>query len=275
MEYYAITNAFSHTHGSCLSFPPKNKWIYETPEVIDEEHPTVFIDDYVIFGCSALYHGKSKFGWLCESSAIIPNVKNFLQTNLYLFEKNYVKIFTNDVSLLKISNVFEYCPAGSNMPWITSWEITQKDKLISLIASDKKITKGHLLRHKLADLYRNNIDLFGREYKPIDTKDEALKPYMFSFCIENDNYDFYYTEKLTDAIACGTIPIYWGSKKIKDVFNPDGFIFFDEMFDITKINKNLYDLKFKAVIENFEILKNLEPSDNTIQKKIKEIIDEK
>ena len=35
---------------------------------------------------------------------------------------------------------------------------------------------------------------------------------MFSVCIENDVYDTYFTEKILDCFATGTIPIYKGTK---------------------------------------------------------------
>lgn len=275
IKFYAITNAFSHTHGSCLSFAPKINWIYEMPTEIDQQNPTVFVDHLVISGIDVGYKGKSKFGWLCESSAIIPEIVQFVKIHHEMLKKHYVKIFTNDSSLLLLSDLFEYCPAGSNMPWISNWEVSKKDKLISLIASNKRITNGHILRHEIAQKYKNKIDLYGTEYKTLETKDDGLKPYMFSFCIENDQYDLYYTEKLTDAIACGTVPIYWGSKKIKNIFNPDGFVFLDNNFDITKVTIELYQKKEKAINENFEILKCLKPSDDILQEKIKEIIDAK
>jgi len=275
LNFHAITSAFSHTHGSCLTFAPQNNWTYEMPSQIDEQNPTVFVDHLVVMGIDAAYKGKSKFGWLCESSAIIPEIIQFVKTHHEMLKNHYVKIFTNDRSLLCLSDFFEYCPAGSNMPWIANWEVAKKDKLISLIASNKRITKGHLLRHEIAQKYKNQIDLFGTEYKTLETKDDGLKPYMFSFCIENEKYDLYYTEKLTDAISCGTIPIYWGSEKISTIFNPDGFVFLDDSFDISNINEELYKQKQHAVIENFNTLKQMKPSDDLVQEKIKEYINAK
>lgn len=275
IKFHAITNAFSHTHGSCLTFPPQNTWIYEMPSEINQNNPTVFVDHLIIMGMDVTYKHKSKFGWLCESSGIIPEIIEFIKIHHKNLKNHYVKIFTNDMSLLLLSDLFEYCPAGSNMPWISKWEWNKKDKLISLIASNKRITEGHLLRHDIAQKYKNEVDLFGTEYKSLETKDDGLKPYMFSFCVENKKYDLYYTEKLTDAIACGTIPIYWGSEQINKIFNPEGFVFLNDSFDIKCISEDLYKQKKHAVIENFNILKQMKPSDDIIQEKIKEIIDEK
>ena len=42
MNFFAVTNAFSHTHGSCLSFPPKDKWNYAIPENIDTYNKDYF-----------------------------------------------------------------------------------------------------------------------------------------------------------------------------------------------------------------------------------------
>jgi hypothetical protein len=41
-------------------------------------------------------------------------------------------------------------------------------------------------------------------------KSESLAPYRFQICIENASYAHWATEKLWDAFALETIPIYWG-----------------------------------------------------------------
>ena len=51
---------------------------------------------------------------------------------------------------------------------------------------------------------------------------------MFSFAVENANYPTYFTEKLTDCFACGTIPVYYGTAGVAQYFNPEGIIFLDE-----------------------------------------------
>ena len=76
---------------------------------------------------------------------------------------------------------------------------------------------------------------------------------MFSIAVENAVYDTYFTEKLTDCFATGTIPVFYGSKKvIKKYFNPDGVIFLDDNFDISTLTEDLYYSKMDAIKDNFE-----------------------
>ena len=55
---------------------------------------------------------------------------------------------------------------------------------------------------------------------------------MFSIAIENASYETYFTEKLLDCFATGTIPVYYGAPDIGDYFNKDGIIDLSEEFDV-------------------------------------------
>ncbi len=70
----------------------------------------------------------------------------------------------------------------------------------------------------------------GRSYnnlpdgQPVKDKQNFLKNYRFNIAFENSSYPGYSTEKLVDAFAAHTVPIYWGDPRIAEVFNPDSFI---------------------------------------------------
>jgi len=55
-------------------------------------------------------------------------------------------------------------------------------------------------------------------------KRQFLAPYKFTIAFENDIYPGYQTEKLYDAMAVNSIPIYFGDPKISEVFNTKAFI---------------------------------------------------
>ena len=79
---------------------------------------------------------------------------------------------------------------------------------------------------------------------------------MFSIVIENSKEDYYFTEKLTDCLLSGTIPIYWGCPSIGDFFNIKGMIIFDTLDELKEILNNLTIEKYKSmelyIKENFE-----------------------
>ena len=78
---------------------------------------------------------------------------------------------------------------------------------------------------------------------------------MFSVAIENGQYETYFTEKLLDCFATGTIPVYLGAPDIGKVFNPDGIITLSDEFDVSD---EVYYSKMDAIKENLEIAKTME-----------------
>lgn len=48
--------------------------------------------------------------------------------------------------------------------------------------------------------------------------------HKFSIACENASHPGYHTEKLAEAFAAKTVPIYWGDPEVKKVFNPKAFI---------------------------------------------------
>jgi hypothetical protein len=99
---------------------------------------------------------------------------------------------------------------------------------------------------------KDKIDVYGRGINEIPNKEIGLKDYRFSFAVENDTYDTYFTEKILDCFATGTIPIYMGTKKVNEYFNEDGIIFFDGTFDLSLLTEELYHSKMNAIKDNYD-----------------------
>ena len=66
--------------------------------------------------------------------------------------------------------------------------------------------------------YRNNVG------GPVADKVAFEKDYKFTLAFENSCMNGYTTEKILEAFAGDTIPVYWGSSRIKEEFNPEAFI---------------------------------------------------
>jgi len=66
--------------------------------------------------------------------------------------------------------------------------------------------------------YRNNVG------GPVKDKYAFLKDYRLSLAFENSGTDGYTTEKILEAFAAETIPVYWGSESITREFNPKSFV---------------------------------------------------
>jgi hypothetical protein len=84
---------------------------------------------------------------------------------------------------------------------------------------------------------------------------------MYSVCVENDEHDTYFTEKILDTFATGTIPIYKGTRKVVDHFNENGILFLDDI-NLNDLTPELYYSKIDAVKENFEKVLSLNVLEN-------------
>jgi hypothetical protein len=273
----AIGAPFDIQYSSNSNLTPKNfEWVAEDFPV------KVFIDGGISSGM--MYQkkpGERKIAWVCESRAIF-HLMNFPRD---VWEENFLRIcdsydllFTSEKEMVGKHPAVRYCPAGSNMPWIKNQDIFPKSKLASLIASPKKFSFGHALRHHLAENNKDVFDLYGgvlgsRKLSPgvpWGDKSEGLNDYMFSITVENDKYETYYTEKLTDCFATGTIPVYWGAPDIGDIFNKDGIIELTPDFDARMLTKELYESKLDAVRDNFNRVKELVSADDQLFELINE-----
>jgi len=107
----------------------------------------------------------------------------------------------------------------------------EKTKSLSIIVSNKTMTKGHrnrlLFCLKLKKRLGNRVDLFGRGFKEFDDKWDMIAPYKYSVAIENSIEDHWITEKLTDCFASHTYPFYVGAPNAKDYYNSNSFAVID------------------------------------------------
>ena len=241
---------FAHDKGSTANKTPTHiEWCFNS-----YDNPiSVYLDNDLFMGIKdhKMDGGnKKKFLFVLESKKFdggaVDNIKNNLEDILNTFEQ----IWTHNDELLSLHPKFKWTPAYGS--YIKEFKIHPKTKLLSMVTSDKKITEQHRFRYNFAQQNKNKLDLYGRGFNEIENKEIGLNDYMFSIVIENDTYDTYFTEKILDCFATGTIPIYLGTKKIINYFNSEGIIFLEDSFDPLQLTKKLYDSKIKAIKDNFE-----------------------
>lgn len=196
------------------------------------------------------------YGWLIESKTIIGDIYSWCANNIKYLETHYIKVFTHDVDLIGLSDVFELS-ISSCKSFLSYGEVYPKSKLVSMVASSKTMCAEHQYRQEIVRKFSGQCDLYGRGYNPVHDKTDALKDYCFSITMENGTYPNMVSEKITDCFMTGTIPIYYGIKNIGDFFNADGIIMLTDDFKIEDLTFELYQSKIEAVKENFEITKNL------------------
>lgn len=268
-----FTMSFTYDNkGSCVNHPPKNfEWVFNVlPE--NSKDPVIYFDDAMFVHINDGYRGP-RYGWLGESSEIIPNLIRGVTSNKDVFKMKYKKIYTNDRRVIEIDpQFFAYCPPASNMPWVKDFKIYDKTKFCSYITSFKHSTSGHIKRMQLFEKLKNHDlfkeHIFGRDYRPVKDKLEALQDYMFSIVIENSIYPKYYTEKVTDCFATGTIPVYSGDRSICEDFNQDGIIFLDDLDSLDQLNPELYYQMLPAVHDNYNRVLALKTADDFIYESV-------
>ena len=253
IQFNMVGGGFQHDICSCANNVPKHvEWV--------KENHTAAISVHVDNAVFDIVPDKSKLNiaFFCESPYFMrPHTAKF--DNPLLKEwalETYKWIFTSDKELIRRHPEFKYIIPHAH-PWIQNRQIFPKTKSTSIIASAKREAPGHQLRHMIVEAYGDYIDKFGGGYNPIKVKGEGLNEYMFSFAIENMEADGYFTEKIADCFACGTIPIYWGDPSIGDHFLTEGIVFLNDDFDGSCLTKEFYESKMSFVRENFTRAINL------------------
>lgn len=219
------------------------------------------------------YPKHRKIAWMLESPEVTQASYNWLYPNINKFD--YVLTFRKDL-LMSYPDKCRFAPASSCWIRPENMLVHKKTKLLSIIASNKNFATGHHLRIEVINKLKSKMDVYGRGWNPIADKTDGLKDYMFSIAIENNKSDYYFTEKLLDCFATGTVPIYYGCPSIGDIFNPDGIIMVNNYSDIEnvidEITPELYNKMLPAINDNFNILKNFINCDDYIYANHRDIL---
>ena len=260
-----IGEPFHYEHSSCSDLSPT---LFKWSRDLDSCDTVVAIDSGIVGMFDSEEIPENRFGWLCESPVIIENVYDTIRENYEALLDYYTAIFTCDKSLADSHDNIHLIQSGSNLPWIKDAEVYDKSKNTSLVASNKNFTVGQRMRHELIESNKDDFDVIGsingERIGGLFDKLEGYRDYRFTIVIENCKYDNYYTEKITDAFATGTIPVYWGTDNVFEVFNPDGIIRLTDDFDFSELTEELYEEKLDAINENFELVNNLKMADDEL-----------
>lgn len=203
--------------------------------------------DYVFCSCFGNEHFKYtncvKILFLGEN--IVPdfNLYDYAMGFHYIdFEDRYLRLPLYVLYSKKIIN------AALTKHTFTTKYYLEKKKFCNFVISNPYAASGRdamidaLNQYQTVDSggrYRNNVG------GPVADKMEFVKNYRFTMAFENSSMNGYTTEKILEAFAGDTIPIYWGSSRIAEEFNPEAFInchaysSFDEVIQrVREINEN-------------------------------------
>ena len=176
---------------------------------------------------------KVKCLYIHESKAIIPAAYKYVLEHEEIANK-FDYIFTSNADILNKYKNARFSPASGvwygSEKWGGNWNknrLCEKNKMISLLSSNKKRCELHKFRLSLANHYMksDNVDTYGTFNRGGYVRlNDAFDDYRYSIVIENEQSPYYFTEKIMNCFASMTVPIYIGATKIGDFFNLDGII---------------------------------------------------
>jgi hypothetical protein len=201
---------------------------------------------------------KIKILLILECPSINPDIYKKITQPKYYSKFDYILTHSKVLQEINREKFVPYIFGGC---WIyeNDRKIYNKSKDVSIIASLKRETEGHKLRHEAIEKYGSSIDgVYGNGYKFVQNKIEALADYRYSIVIENDNTSGggWATEKIIDCFMTGTIPIYWGTSDIGDYFNRLGIIQFSNIDELglalNIATPEFYESRLDSIQDNFE-----------------------
>lgn len=201
---------------------------------------------------------EKSYAWLFESQAIDPFMYKFIE---HIMDK-FSLVFTHSSALLEKYKNARWIPGGGI--WVGgaygegSVEIAKKTKHCSMVSSSKAMCQLHLYRLELSKKFKlgDEVDVFGLDsWVPIS---QTLTDYKFSIVVENYIDKLYFTEKILNCFATGTIPIYLGASEIDKKFNKEGVLSFSSPEELESIlsnirtDKTFYEDRLDAIKDNFK-----------------------
>ena len=127
-----------------------------------------------------------------------------------------------------------------------------KTEFLSVICSNKRKTTQQRHRLEFVEYLQkrlgDSVHVFGRGFRQIPDKADAIAPYRYHIVLENNLIDHFWTEKLADSYLGGAYPFFAGCANIDTYFSSWTFSAIDirnplRAADVieTALDTNLYD----------------------------------
>ena len=197
-------------------------------EILSKRYQVVMSDDpeYLIYSCFGYEHLKYNcIRIFYTGECITPNFNEcdyaigfdrlqfgdrYIRVPLYRlfqYKKNAESLFSRRVFTM---DDLEKKKGFCSFVYSNCFAQNKRTEMFEKLSQYKQVDSG--------GRYRNNIG------GAVDDKMAFQSKYKFSIAFENTSYPGYSTEKLMEAFAAGTIPIYYGDPDIIQDFNPGAFV---------------------------------------------------
>ena len=209
---------------------PKKFDIYNNDfiEILREKYAIEISDDpdYLFYSCFGYKHAKYNCVRIFYTGECVTpdfNICDYaIGFDFMSFSDRYLRVplyclfnYKSDYEMAKNKHLHADDITGQDRKFcsfVVSNDAGQKARkeMFDLLSSYKQVDSG--------GRYLNNIGYC------VPDKNVFQSQYKFSFAFENCVYPGYTTEKLPQAFAAGTIPIYYGNPEIAKEFNEDAFV---------------------------------------------------
>lgn len=126
---------------------------------------------------------------------------------------------------------------------LSSMQDIRKDRLVSVITSDKTMTKGHRVRldfvRRLEKELGGDLDVFITSNMGLEDKWDAIGRYRYHIALENSVCPDYWSEKLADPFLGLSYPIYYGCPNLQKYFSRDAY----QSIDINDLEGSLRTIR--------------------------------
>ena len=107
---------------------------------------------------------------------------------------------------------------------------------------------------------------------------EFYRRWKFAITMENSSRPYYITEKLVNGFRSGVVPVYWGSDRVCEFFNPKRFLQLksgateEDISEMIERMKSMTDEEYLIMIREPIMLRSMECVINEISESIKKIL---
>jgi hypothetical protein len=269
------------------NFRPENSSVYNELKALSK--PITFFYDYIPQSIEQLQINPYNFIMLHEPNEFF-GMHTWIKDNYHLF--NGILTWNEELlNTLPNAVLFHHIGEGGCGMEINNYletfneEYPNKKFEVSFLSGAKSLVKGHKLRqeiYKIGDQitipkkWFYTLDDFnkedfekggvGRPDNIWNSKKICFIESMYHVGVENVNYNNWYTEKITDAFATKTVPIFWGCPNLGELgYNERGIIRFESIPELIDIINNLtpdiyYEMK-PYIDYNCEMIKHYRVKD--------------
>jgi hypothetical protein len=274
LTFGLVDDSFTHyPYSSVLGQVPQFfEWDRKNPL---EHSQVVFTNENILNPLYKAVPLENRIAWLQESRGVL----GFLYKQVKSVIKDYTLFLTHDTHFLRDFENTRFLPGGGvyvgNPFGGGETRIYSKSLMCSLVCSYKNTTPLHSIRNSIADTIKEmksfEYQVFGNSpylfnYIPVI---ESLEKFRFSIVVENTLDDYYFTEKILNCFATGTVPIYLGARKISEFFDVEGIIKITSVRTLQSkilpsLSEDLYNSMLPNIKRNFELVQQFKCTEDYV-----------